>query len=103
METVNFNYMKSIYNLANRLNEANIPFVINCFSGGFQIAYPDNGANRKCSVVLHNGSYGHSCNSFEIMGLLTDEESVYDSVVGYLTEDDVFNRIYNHYYNREEE
>ena len=103
METVNFNYMKPIYNLANRLNEANIPFVINCFNGGFQIAYPDNGANRECSVILHNGSYGHSNNSFEIMGLLTDEESVYDSVVGYLTEDDVFNRIYNHYYNREEE
>lgn len=31
------------------------------------------------------------------MGLLTEEESKYDSVVGYLTAQEVFNRIKNHY------
>lgn len=97
-EKVNFNYMKAIYYLATRLKKANIPFEIQCYDKGFQIAYPKIGVDRICSVILHDYSYGNTLNNFEICGLLTDEEEKIDSVVGNLSEDEVFSRIYNHYY-----
>jgi hypothetical protein len=48
-------------------------------------------------AIEHYGSYGNSCDELEIMGLLTPEEVEYDSVVGYLTAEDVFERIRKHY------
>ena len=97
-EKVNFNYMEAIYYLATRLKKANIPFEIKCGQGGFQIAYPKAGADRICSVILHNYSQGNTLNNFEICGLLTDEEEKIDNVKGNLTEVEVFYRIYDHYY-----
>lgn len=97
-QRVNFNYMKAIYNLADRLNKCKIPFELQCYDKGFQIAYPKIGVDRICSVILHDYSYGNTLNNFEICGLLTDEEEKIDNVVGNLSEDEVFSRIYNHYY-----
>lgn len=97
-EKVNFNYMEAIYYLASRLKKANIPFEIQCGLGGFQIAYPKAGPDRICSVILHNYSQGNTLNNFEICGLLTDEEEKSDTVLGNLTEAEVFYRIYDHYY-----
>lgn len=45
------------------------------------------------SIIEGYGSYGGHQDLLEIMGLLTEEESQYDSVVGYLTAQDVFDRI----------
>lgn len=50
-----------------------------------------------CSAIEHNGSYGRKSDKIEIIGLLTDEESEYDSVVGGLSAQEVFERIKNHY------
>ena len=50
-----------------------------------------------CSVVFGHGTYGFTSGKLEIMGLLTPEEEKYDSVLGYLTAEDVFNRINKHY------
>jgi hypothetical protein len=48
-------------------------------------------------AIEHYASYGRSEDLLEIMGLLTSEEEGYDSVKGYLTAEDVFQRIKKHY------
>jgi len=50
-----------------------------------------------CSVICGYGTYGGDEGLLEIMGLLTPSEEEQDSVVGYLSAEDVFNRIKNHY------
>lgn len=50
-----------------------------------------------CSVIFGRGTYGFESGELEIMGLLTPEEEKYDSVVGYLTAKEVFDRISKHY------
>lgn len=79
-----------------RLYDADIPHVFKPHMGGWRIAYP-NDEKTVCSAIEHNGSYGREADKIEIMGLLTDEESKHDGVVGWLTAQEVFERIKNHY------
>lgn len=92
--------MKTDYTEIIRLHEmlvnANIPHNFNKLLGGYQITYPAS-ENWVCSVIEHVGSYGHESNLLEIMGLLTKEEEENDSVVGYLTAENVYKRISTHY------
>lgn len=91
------NKYKEIFRLKEMLEKENIPFVFRDLFDGFQICYPDKDCkNRICSVIEHDGSYGHNQDELEIMGLRSDEETD-DVVLGYLTAEDVFNRIYKHY------
>lgn len=78
------------------LENANIPHESYEYFNGINIAYP-NKSNCVCSVIEHDGSYGRHVDKIEISGLLTKEESEYDSVAGWLTAEDVFNRITAHY------
>lgn len=48
-------------------------------------------------MIEHDGSYGKHVDKLELYGLLTEEERSYDEVKGYLTAEDVFARIANHY------
>ena len=87
--------------LIDKLEIANIPFAAeaDCY-GGIHVMYPDDWKNGcKCSVISHKYSYGGREGLLEIMGLLTEEEEEWDEVVGYLTADDVFARIYTDYMN----
>ena len=43
-------------------------------------------------VIQHDGSYGNAQDLLEIMGGLTEEEEEHDSVLGYLTAEEVFKR-----------
>ena len=88
-----------IFKLEAMLKAEGIPFVYHrqpdmC---GFQICYPEDGENRICSIILHSGSYGRGEGLLEIMGLLKPDEEECDDVVGYLTADDVFERIKAHH------
>lgn len=88
-----------IFKLEAMLKAEGIPFVYHrrpdmC---GFQICYPEDGENRVCSIILHSGSYGREQGLLEIMGLLKPEEEEHDSVAGYLTAEDVFERIKAHH------
>lgn len=85
---------KEIFRLKEMLEKENIHFIFRDLFDGFQICYPDI-KNKVCSVIEHGGSYGHNQDRLEIMGLISDEET--DDVLGYLTAEDVFNRIYKHY------
>ena len=61
---------------------------------GWHIVVPfADGAKNIVSAVEGFGTYGYSDDLIEIMGLLTPEESKYDSVKGWLTAEEVFRRI----------
>ena len=91
------NKYTEIFKLKSMLEESNIPFEFSIreyeLDKLYQICYPKYGDGRKCSVIQGKGSYGGEYNLLEIMGLLTEEEEEYDSVLGYLTAENVFDRI----------
>ncbi len=86
---------REIFKLAGKLVEAGIPFEFNVFFGGAQIVYFEEDPDRSwiCSVIEHDGSYGHEIDQLEIMGLTTKEEDEIDSVAGPLSAEEVFRRI----------
>lgn len=85
--------------LASKLDEYKIPYYreYDTVLNHDHICYPDHGENRVCSIIFGKGTYGYERGRLEIMGLLTPEEEEWDDVVGYLTADDVFERIKNHW------
>lgn len=85
-----------ILNLKDKLEENGIPFEFRMLYDGFQILYP-NKNDKICSVIQHKFSYGGTDDELEIMGLLTDEELTHDEVVGFLSCNEVFQRINSHY------
>jgi hypothetical protein len=88
-----------ILKLAFTLTACGIPYEISELFGGFHIQYPS-AENCICSVICHNGSYGHEEGLLEIMGLLTLDELEQDNVAGWLTADDVAPRILDDYLDR---
>lgn len=88
-----------IFRLKKMLEEANIPFQFSeNFNGGFHIVYSFEG-KEICSVIEHDFSYGREKDLLEIQGLMTEQEmeEEQDSVLGYLTADNVFERINMHW------
>lgn len=98
---------KEIFKLKEMLEKANIPFEFIDHSiketdfKDYQICYPvsfrSSDGRCVCSVIGHLGSYGSEEDLLEIMGLLTPEEEQEDTVKGWLTAENVFERIKNHY------
>lgn len=58
------------------------------FLDGYQILVPE----YDFDVIEHWGSYGHEDDLLEIMGLYTEEECGGDSVKGYLTAQEIFDK-----------
>ena len=85
-----------IIRLHEMLTASNIPHTFGELCDGYHITYPL-GENWVCSVIERVGSYGSKFDLLEIMGLLTREEAEDDFVVGFLTAEDVYNRISTHY------
>ena len=77
------------------LCKADIPFDLAIHFGRPQIFYPSYD-NCVCDVICHWGSYGHEDGLLEIMGLA--DASCEDGVEGYLTAEEVFDRISKHYH-----
>lgn len=90
------NCYKEIFKLKEMLDASGIPYTCEeGFMNGVLLAYP-NKKNRICTATEHDASQGREDDTISIMGLLTAEESAYNSV-GYLTAEDVFSRIQSHY------
>lgn len=83
----------AILKLRSLLDIMDVPYQFKKLYNGFQLCYPESGKGSICSVIEHDGSYGHESNLLEIMGLLTEEESAFDEVKGYLQPEEVFLRI----------
>lgn len=81
-----------IHRLRGMLDLTKIPYFIHPLFNGYQICYP-NSEEITCSIIEHDYSYGSKEDLLEIMGLLTEEEEVHDSVVGRLSAEEVFERI----------
>ena len=88
---------QEILKLHMMLLEKDIPHNILRDCDGWYISYPCAGLDRVLSAVEFKGTYGAEKDLIEIMGLLTPEELLMDSIKGYLTAEDVFNRIKEHY------
>lgn len=84
-----------ILKLDKMLTEANVPHTLDRFLDGWQVIYSVNG-KRIADAIQHFGSYGNTENLLEIMGLVDPKESD-DSVLGWLTAEDVFERMSDHY------
>ena len=91
---------KEIRVLANMLTEAGIPHDFRRSFDGWQVVYPEEGEARVGDAVECFGSYGCQEDKLEIMGLLTEEEKESDGVLGWLTAQEVFERIKQHYEQR---
>lgn len=101
--------LKEIFKLKVMLDNVNIPYefldrsYINYEKHELErpfyqiIVYDKETNNRLISVIEGYGTYGVNSDLLEIQGLLTDEESENDSVVGYLTAENVFKRIKDNY------
>ena len=97
MEAVCRENYTEIIKLHELLNDAGIThlFVFDPENVGFELGYVENG-EVVCSACTHSFSYGHENGLIEIMGLLTPEELKRDEVAGWLTAEDVFQRIVNY-------
>ena len=88
---------REIKRLVQMLKSSNIPFELTddvMDNSDNQVWYP----NRKkciCDVICHEYSYGGSDGYLEIMGL---SENEYDDVEGWLTAEEVYNRIYKYHW-----
>lgn len=104
---------KEIFRLKKMLEDAKIPFdffsmqddvepqvksIIPDFEH-WHINYP---SKSKCvvSAIEGIGTYGETEDKLEIMGGLTEEEAKHDQVLGWLTAEDVFERIKKDYMGR---
>ena len=84
---------REIFRLEQMLLSENIPYKLRPIFDGWQIEYPAGNGERVCSAVQHQFSYGSINDRIEIMGLTDNDEQVQ----GFLTAEDVFNRISAHY------
>ena len=85
-----------IFRLAAMLDDENIPYEFGSMFDGYHIVYYHAG-EIVCSVIEHRGSYGHENDLLEIMGLILPSDDTGDYVKGWLTAENVFERIKNHY------
>ena len=90
--------MTEMQKLINMLAKADIPYelTVQPFTNTIQVWYPTQ-ANPVTDVICHEYSYGGKEGLLEIMGLVNEKNTGGDSVEGYLTADEVFERIAKHY------
>ena len=89
---------QEILKLDRMLTDASIPHTLDRLFDGWQVCYPTREEPELVmDAIEHYGSYGKDEDKLEIMGLLTPDEEEHDSVLGYLTAEDVFERIRKHH------
>lgn len=76
------------------LQEAKIPYRMDYVAGMPSVRYYGHGDKLICDAICHSGSYGHEDGLLEIMGLTR----INDSVEGWLTAREAFDRIYDDWY-----
>lgn len=90
----NFKYYQPIMRLADLCEAEHIPFVVHPTFDGLQLVCPN---LDKCEldVICHGGSYGHDSGLVEIAGVICENDN--NMVEGYLTVEEVFERIKKYY------
>lgn len=88
--------MTELDKLEEYLKKNNIPYTrVDKSNYGMrhQIMVPEAYPNAEWDAICHLGSFGYAQGLLEIMGALVDETKDGDTVVGYLTAEDVIKRI----------
>lgn len=83
---------KEIFKLEQMLREANIPYEMGKIFDGYFINVLSNDGDVLCDAIYHQYSRGYAQGMLEIMGGLTEAEEECDSVLGYLSAEEVFVR-----------
>ena len=83
---------QEIHRLDKLLEDAGIPHELERFEDGWHIFYP-NISNRVCIVNEHRLSSGSREDRLALSGLLNKEERKFDTVVGHLSAEKVFDRV----------
>ena len=91
------NRYQEILRLDAMLTERHIPHIFQKFMDGWQVIYPQDGKKRVMDAIEHYGSDGHEKDKLEIMGLLTSDAKTNDSVLGYLSAEELVSRIHQHW------
>lgn len=89
-----------ILKLKEMLENENIPFAFAPHFDGYLVHYPEM-QDFDCSAIQFFGSYGHDQDLIEIMGLMQEGDE--SDIIGYLTAEEVFNRIKKHWEEHKEE
>lgn len=104
MGNIHFNPLDRLRGL---LMISGIEFTNNGSSDGIlgyldRVYYRNKKGELVCSAIWGKGSYGYEDDLIEIRGLLSDKEKEYDDVLGWLTPEEVFFRIweYDRYFNK---
>lgn len=80
------------------LEDACIPHVLREHFDGWQVCYPSAYMSEVVAEVAEFfGSYGAEKDLLELMGLMTEKEFEEYSFLGYLSADEVFRRMSEHY------
>lgn len=90
---VEVNYTK-MGKLEQLLQDAKIPYRIDYVAGMPSVRYYGHNDELICDAICHSYSYGYAEGLLEIMGLTSNE----DSVEGWLTSEEVFDRISEDWY-----
>lgn len=85
-----------ILKLDQMLRDKGIPHELRRLADGWQIVYVIGGVTI-ADVIQTWTSCGHKDNLLELMGLLSGDERQEDTVLGWLTAEEVFKRINRHY------
>ena len=85
-------YYTEMSKLAQGLVDRDIAFTLKSAYDGFQIIV-ERGGSQVWDAICHKGSYGGERGLLEIMGELVDVAAEGDTVVGFLTGEDVLKRI----------
>ena len=80
-------YTRELNKLASGLIERDIVFTFTAFENGGKIDW------GTCDAICHDGSYGKEYGLLEIMGDLVDKTKTGDTVEGWLTAEEILNRI----------
>jgi hypothetical protein len=96
MNTIKNEYKREPLRLASMCLAHNIPFEIAEMCHGLIVIYPCQGEGYVSDAICHDGSYGRQDGLLEMMGLVNEEE-IGDSVEGYLTAEQVFERWQKHW------
>ena len=81
-----------IFKLKELLEKGNIPFEFKNIYDGYQVIIRNKNNFKIADAIEHNFSYGNEEDLLEIMGGLTEEEEELNSVLGWLSSEEVFKR-----------
>ena len=85
-------YFTEMNKLAQGLVDRDIAFTLTPILDGFQIIVKRNGS-KAWDAICHNGSFGHERGLLEIMGEIVFPAEDGDTVVGWLTAEEVLKRV----------